>query len=147
MNQLMTNRLALRHLALAGVLALAGALGIAAGARAEQAAGIVSLYTTGQQAISPELAIRVTDASVLDRQLSITGEVVNVSRDTFNTMQLVLTLENGSEQRVSVGRLGPGASRPVQAQLATESDLKPAILRVSVAETSIDRSPGARRGR
>jgi hypothetical protein len=89
----------------------------------------------------------VTDASVKDRHLSITGEVVNVSRDTFNTMQLVLALENGSEQRVSVGRLVPGASRPLEAQLATESDLKPAILRVSVAETSIDRSPGARRGR
>ena len=144
MNQLMTNRIALR-LALASALALVGALGVTTGARAEQAAGIVSLYTSGQQPISPELAIRVTDASLQDRQLSITGEVVNVSRDTFNTMQLVLALENGSDQRVSIGRLVPGGSRQVQAQLATESDLKPAILRVSVAETSIDRSPTARR--
>ena len=147
MNHLETNRISLRHVILASALALVAALAGSTGAHADQAAGIVSLYTSGQQPISAELAIRVTDASVKDRQLSITGEVLNVSRDTFNTMQLVLVLENGSEQRVSIGRLVPGASRQVQAQLATESDLKPGILRVSVTESSIDRSPSARRGR
>ena len=115
---------------------------------AASSGAIISLYTSDVQPLTKELGFKVAEASVKDRQLWVIGEVINLSHATFNQVQMIVALEHGADLRVSVGRLVPGASRRVQARLATEFEHKPAILRVLVTEAPTEFRPGARaRGR
>ena len=106
---------------------------------------IVSLYSADVQPISRNLAFRVDEASVKDRQLWVIGEVINASRATFSQVRLVVGIEHGAEQRLTVGRLAPGASRRVQARLATDFEHAPRYLHIVIVEVVQDYRPKPQR--
>jgi hypothetical protein len=102
---------------------------------------VVSLYSHDLQPISRHLGIRVEDASVKDQRLTVIGELTNASRVTYDQVRLVIGIEHGAEQRITVGRLVPGGSRRVQLKLATDFPHAPPHLRVMLVEATADYRP------
>jgi hypothetical protein len=102
---------------------------------------LVSLHSAELQPITHGLALRIDEASVKDRQLWIVGEIHNRSNVRYEQVRLVVSLDHGADQRLTVGRLLPRTSRRIQARLTTDFAHAPPALRVTVTEARTDHRP------